>query len=153
MRFLFMIFLSAFISCGQKDPSTKTIKADTPERQEEYYTDIREVDLLDVAMDVSVDITGNQIVFKQTITNSVDGVRSSCSLGVVSGQSYTYRINGNILEIQTTTGEKMSLKRVSGDSGIVGSWTGRMKSGDQMISRRLTFITENRLVMRTHCES
>ncbi len=151
MRFLLLAFLSILVGCGQNSSSTSDDKA---EKQEEYYTDVREVDLLDVAMDLPVDVSGNAITFRQSFNQSAIGVRSSCNLAVTSGESYSYRLDGDALVIQTPGGEKMVLKRVSGDRGsIVGSWTGKVRTGDQMIARRLTFVSENRLIMRTHCES
>jgi hypothetical protein len=150
MRWLLLLGLSVLFSCGQEsNNSTGASRED----QHQYYTDVREVDLLDVALDVPVEITGNQIVFKQSFANSENGVRTTCSVAVTSGEAYTYRLDGNSLIIQTAAGEKMRLSRVSGENGIVGSWTGRVRSGDQLMSRRLTFVSEDRLVMRTHCES
>jgi hypothetical protein len=151
MRFLLLAFLSVLVSCGQKNPSTSVDKA---ERQEEYFTDVREVDLLDVAMDVPVETSGSSIVFRQSFSQAANGVRSTCNLAVTSGEAYSYRLNGNTLVIQTSSGEKMNLNRVSGEKGsIVGSWAGRARSGVQLIARRLTFVSQNRLIMRTHCES
>lgn len=152
MRFLLLAFLSVLVSCGQNGSSSSS--GNKPEGQEEYYTDVREVDLLDVAMDVPVELNGGSIVFRQSFSQSSNGVRSSCNVAVTSGEAYGYRMDGNSLVIQTASGEKMSLKRVSGEKGsIVGSWAGRSRSGDQLIARRLTFVSENRLIMRTHCES
>ena len=74
MRFLLLAFLSVLVSCGQNGSSTSGDKA---ERQEEYYTDVREVDLLDVAMDVPVETNGNSIVFRQSFSQAANGVRSS----------------------------------------------------------------------------
>lgn len=150
MRFLLLAFLSVLVSCGQN----LSTSGDKPERQEEYYSEVREVDLLDVAMDVPVETSGSSIVFGLSFSQAANGVRSNCSLAVTSGEAYSFRLDGNSLMIQTSTGEKMSLKRVSGDRGsIVGSWAGKIRKGDQLIARRLTFVSQNRLIMRTHCES
>lgn len=158
MRFLLLTFLAVLVSCGQGGSSSKSSKNDGGERQQrqndEYVTDVREVDLLDVAMDVPVEISGNKIIFKQAVTDSANGVRSSCSVGVTAGEAYDFSVNGSTLTIRTPAGEKMSLKRVSGDNGsIVGSWTGKVQNGEQLVLRRMTFVSESRLVMRTHCES
>lgn len=153
MRFLLLTFLAVLVSCGQGSSSSKN--GGSEQRQnEEYVTEVREVDLLDVAMDVPVEISGNKIIFKQAATDSANGVRSSCSVGVASGEAYDFSVSGSTLSIRTASGERMNLQRVSGDNGsIVGSWTGKSYNGEQLVMRRMTFVSENRLVMRTHCES
>ena len=156
MRFLLLTFLAVLVSCGQGGSSSKSSDGGEREQRqnEEYVTDVREVDLLDVAMDVPVEISGNKIIFKQAVADSANGVRSSCSVGVAVGEAYDFSVSGSTLTIRTPAGEKMSLKRVSGNNGsIVGSWTGKVQNGDQLVLRRMTFVSENRLVMRTHCES
>lgn len=152
MRFLILLtLLSVLVSCGQGGSSSSS--SNKPQN-EEYVTDIREVDLLDVAMDVPVEISRSQITFKQSAGNTASGVRSTCSVGVSSGEVYGYNLDGSNLVIKTSNGTKMTLKRVSGDdNSIVGSWSGKSNSGGQLVLRRMTFVSENRLVMRTHCES
>jgi len=152
MRFLLLAFLSVVVvSCGQKGSSSSD---ETKRQNEEYVTDVREVDLLDVAMDVPVEISGNKIIFKQSITDSANGLRSSCSVGVTSGEAYSYKLSGSSLLILTASGQKMSFKRVSGDGdGLAGSWSGKAYEGSQLVMRRMTFLGNDRLVMRTHCES
>lgn len=154
MRFLLIAFLSTLVvSCGQNGSSSKSGSGDD-RQNEEYVTDVREVDLLDVAMDVPVEITGNKIIFKQSVADSASGVRSSCNVSVTSGEAYTYSVDGSSLTLKTAGGEKMSLKRVSGSgNSIVGSWSGKSYKGEQLVMRRITFVSENRLIMRTHCES
>lgn len=154
MRFLLIAFLSTLVvSCGQNSTSSKSASGDD-RQNEEYVTDVREVDLLDVAMDVPVEISGNQIIFKKSVANAASGVRSSCNVSVTSGEAYTFSVDGSNLTLRTAAGEKMGLKRVSGSgNSIVGSWTGKTYNGEQLIMRRITFVSENRMVMRTHCES
>lgn len=154
MRFLLLAFLSTLVvSCGQSGSSSKSGSSDD-RQNEEYVTDVREVDLLDVAMDVPVEISGNQITFKQSVADAATGVRSTCNVSVTTGEIYTYSLSGSNLTLKTSSGEKMSLKRVSGSSdSIIGSWTGKAYNGDQLVMRRITFVSNNRMVMRTHCES
>ena len=152
MRFLLLTFLAVLVSCGQGGSSSKS--GDKERQNEEYVSDVRQVDLLDVAMDVPVEISGNKIIFKQAVADSANGVRSSCSVGVASGEAYDFNLDGSKLTIRTSAGERINLTRVSGDGGsIVGSWTGKSYNGEQLVMRRMTFVSENRLVMRTHCES
>ena len=171
MRFLLLTFLSVLVvSCGDKGSSSSN-NANGPQRQQaptgnhngngtgtivspnEYTSDVKETDLLDVAMDVPVEISGSKIIFKQTVSNAANGIRSTCSANVTSGEAYDYKVAGSTLSIRTASGQAMDLSRVSGNDGsIVGSWTGKQYVGDQFIIRRMTFVSENRLVMRTHCE-
>jgi hypothetical protein len=151
MRFLLLTFLSVLVSCGQGSSS----KNATPDVQnQEYITEVRQVDLLDVAMDVPVEVSGNKIIFKESFSESTNGVSTTCSLGVTSGESYDFQISGTSMLIKTSSGKKMTFRRVSGvGDSIVGSWTGRAKEGNQLVLRRMTFVSQDRLVMRTHCES
>ena len=154
MRILLLTFLAVLVSCGQGGSSSKSNGPSEERQTDEYVTDVREVDLLDVAMDVPVEISGSKITFKQSSNNAANGVRSTCSLGVTTGEAYDYSLSGSNLTIRTTSGERINLTRVSGDNGsIVGSWTSKSYNGEQLVKRRMTFVSENRLVMRTHCES
>lgn len=151
MRFLLLAFLSVLVSCGEQSSNKSS---QTQERQdEEYVTNIQGVDLLDVAMDVPVEISGGQILFKQSVADSAAGVRSSCTVGVTSGEAYSYALNGSSLLVKTSNGQSMNFARVSGEAGsILGSWTSKSVQSGQLIMRRLTFVSENRMIMRTHCE-
>jgi hypothetical protein len=153
MRIFLLTFLVVLVSCGQsKNNSTKN--SVTSQQNEEFATNVKEVDLLDVALDVPVEILGGKITFKQSFSNSVSGDKSSCSVGVISGEVYDYILSGSSLMIKTSTGLMINLKRISGDSeSIVGSWSSRSYVGDQLVMRRMTFLSEDRLVLRTHCES
>ena len=158
MRFLLLTFLSVLVSCGQDSSSSKNSRQnqdDDRNRPEltEYATDVKHTDLLDVAMDVPVEISGNKIIFKQTAQKKENGLHSSCKINVASGEAYSFQLNGSTMNLVDSTGQQMSFKRDSGDgSSIVGSWTGTSYAGSQMFIKKMTFISENRLVMRTHCE-
>jgi hypothetical protein len=151
MRILLLTFLFVFVSCGQGQSPKHAVSL---KQNEEFATNVREVDLLDVAMDVPVEIVSGKITFKQSFSDSVSGDKSSCSVGVTSGEVYDYTLSGSSLIIKTSTGHKINLKRISGESeSIVGSWSSRTYVGDQLIMRRMTFLSQDRLVVRTHCES
>ena len=152
MRILLLTFLVVLVSCGQSNNSTKYPV--TSQQNEEFATNVKEVDLLDVAMDVPVEIVSGKITFKQSFSDSVSGDKSSCSVGVIAGEVYDYILSGSSLMIKTSTGLKINLKRISGENeSIVGSWSSRSYVGDQLIMRRMTFLSQDRLVVRTHCES
>jgi hypothetical protein len=153
MRFLLLAFLSVLVSCGQSGSSKSGSGSDEPQNQE-YITDVREVDLLDVAMDVPVEITGNRIIFKETMADSANGLRSTCNMGVTTGEAYIYVVSGAAMTIKTRAGQRMSFKRVSGSgNSILGSWSGKTYEGNKLVMRRMTFVSSDRLIMRTHCES
>ncbi len=152
MRFLLLAFSVVLISCNQ---NTKSSSGGSPERQdEEFVTNVREVDLLDVSLDVPIEISGNKILFKQAGSDALEGANSSCSINVSPEEAYSFKVNGDALEIKTSAGKKMSFQRISGSgNSIVGSWTGKFREGSQLVMRKMTFVSESRLVMRTHCES
>lgn len=152
MRFLLLAISLVFISCNQ---NTKSSSGGSPERQnEEFVTNVREVDLLDVSLDVPIEISGNKIIFKQAAADSLEGASSSCSINVSSDEAYTFQVDGNVLEIKTSAGKKLSFRRVSGSgSSIIGSWTGKSIEGSQLVLRKMTFVSDSRVVMRTHCEN
>ena len=111
MRFLLLTFLSVMVSCGQGSSS----KNATPDVQnQEYITEVRQVDLLDVAMDVPVEVSGNKIIFKESFSESTNGVSTTCSLGVTSGESYDFQISGISMLIKTSSDKKLTFRRVSG---------------------------------------
>lgn len=151
MRILLLTFLFVFVSCGQGQSPKHAV---SHKQNEEFATNVREVDLLDVAVDVPIEILSGKITFKQSFSDSVSGVRSSCSIGVINGEIYDYVLSGSALMVKTSTGLKINFKRISGESAsIVGSWSSRTYVGDQLVMRRMTFLSEDRLVVRTHCES
>lgn len=153
MHFLLLALSLVLISCNQNTKSSGG--GGGPERQnEEFVTNVREVDLLDVSLDVPIEISGNKIVFKQAANDALEGSNSSCSITVASDEAYSFKVDGNALEIKTSAGKKMSFQRISGSgNNIVGSWTGKSREGSQLVMRKMTFVSESRLVMRTHCES
>ena len=115
---------------------------------------MKQVDLLDVAMDVPIEVSGSKITFKQSFSDSANGVASTCSIGVTSGETYEFRVSGSSMTIKTSTGEKMNFTRVSGEgNNLVGSWTGKFQEGTKLVMKRMTFVSQDRLIMRTHCET
>jgi len=120
---------------------------------EGHITNVTSVDLLDVAMDVAIELVGDKIIFKQNISDKSEGQHSVCDMQVNAEEAYVFKLDGSSLQIQTSSGEKINLAKVTKEStGIIGSWTSKSFRGTQMIMRKFTFISENRLVMRTHCE-
>ncbi len=152
MRFLLLAFLSVLVvSCGQ---SGSTSGGSGESRQsEEYATVGGETDLLDVAIDVPVEITSSSIIFRQSVNRTDSGKHSECSIAVTSGETYTYAVSGQRMTVRTSSGERLSFVRKSGNQGIIGSWFGESFKGEQMIHRRLSILSDSRVVMRNSCES
>lgn len=154
MRFLISgLFLFILMSCGQKSSPSKGMIKQTDHQMDEYFTNVTSVDLLDIAMDVAIDLVGDKIIFKQAASDKSEGEHSVCDMNVNVDEAYVFKLDGSFLKIQTSSGEKISFVKVSKDAtGILGSWTSKSFRGNQMMMRKFTFISENRLVMRTHCE-
>lgn len=164
MRFLLLTFLSVLVvSCSDSGSSAGSKNPLTPTRQpqenvpavEVGVDEVNEIDLLDVAMDVPVQISGNQIIFKQSVANMANGVNagSTCNFAVAAGEIYNYQLDGSTLSLRKPSGENLVFSRVSGnEASIVGSWTGKTTVGNQLRLQRMTFLGENRVVVRTHCE-
>lgn len=152
MRFMIIILLSVLVSCGQDGPTKKS--GDNDRQNEDYITDVKQVDLLDVALDVPIEVSGDKIIFKQAVSDSANGVTSTCSVGVVVGETYDYRVNGKSMTIKTSTGQKLNFTRISGEgNNLVGSWSGKFQEGATLVMKRMTFVSEDRMIMRTHCET
>lgn len=151
MRFLLLIFITVLVSCGQNGPGKST---DKDQQNEEYITDVKQVDLLDVAMDVPIEVSGDKIIFKQEANDSANGVISSCAVGVTAGETYGYQVKGQSMTIKTSTGQKMTFTRISGEgNNLVGSWSGKFYEGSTLVMKRMTFVSEDRMILRTHCET
>lgn len=152
MRFLLLIFLSVLVSCGQ-DGSPKKSSADI-RQEEDYITDVRQVDLLDVAIDVPIEVNGNKITFKESFSDSTNGVTSTCSIGVATGEIYDFQVNGPSMVIKFSSGKMMNFTRISGvGNSLVGSWSGKFQEGPMLVMKRITFVSQDRVIMRTHCET
>lgn len=164
MRFLLLTFLSVLVvSCGDKGSSsskpgpqedTDGTGTRTRTNPELYSNSVRETDLLDVATDVPVEISGSRITFKKAVNNAVQGTHIKCELNVGMGETYSYSFSGADLEILTAAGEKRTFKRRSGQEGsIVGSWYGVIETPGKTVQRIMTFVSESQVIMRNHCES
>ena len=154
MRFLLFVFIFSFVSCGQKPTSTNKVVKKTYGPEVDYLLNIKEVDLLDVALDAPIEISGSKIIFKEAASELDQGKHSSCSIELTPGDSFDYKLDGQLLMVKMSSGEKIRFIRTSGEgSGLMGSWSGQSYKGKQLVMRRMTFLSENRLVMRTHCEA
>lgn len=151
--FLFLIFLFLFLSCGKKNlPSTQSVIKQPQDN--EYSTTINEIDLLDVAIDVPIEISQNKIYFKNTESQIAEGMHSTCQLNVLMDEPYDYKIAGNVLEVKSVQGAWKKFLRDSGAPDLlIGTWTNKTIKGSMTIVNRMTFVSEGRIIMRSHCES
>lgn len=143
--------LLSLVSCGEKSTSPQS-ENEVVRQNQDYATDIREVDLLDVAIDVPIELSSDKITFKRSSQNSASGVRTTCSVKVDAGETFQYGLSGNNLSLVQSDGKRLNFRRVSGEKSLAGSWTSKSREGNTLVLRRITFLGDNRLVMRTHCE-
>lgn len=155
MRFLFFFVLLILVSCG-KTTSSGSGASDrsgrTPQYQLGAVEDIKETDLLDATVDLPVEVTGSQIIFKRADTQAMTGLYMTCSVGVAFGEAWDYELDGSDTLIISTGGRSYTFKRVTPGSGIIGGWNWREYDGETLYVRRMTFVTSNRVIIRTHCE-
>ena len=151
--FLFLIFLFLFISCGKNNiPSTQSVIKQP--QDDEYSTTINEIDLLDVAIDVPIEISQNKIYFKNSEQQIAEGMHSNCQLNVSMEEPYDYKLAGNLLELKSVQGAWRKFLRGSGAPDLlIGTWTNKTIQGSMTIVNRITFVSEGRVIMRSHCES
>lgn len=110
------------------------------------------VDLLESMIDVPVKISGADIQFMADKTSTAQGRRISCDAKVKSGEIYRYALRGDTLILMTGEGSFEYNRLISG-TGLTGAWKwkGYVDDGAYMI-RQITFLGENRVVIRHNCE-
>ena len=110
------------------------------------------VDLLESMIDVPVKISGADIQFMADKTSSAQGRRISCVAKVKAGEIYRYALRGDSLILMTGEGS-FEYKRLNSGTGLIGAWKwkGYVDDGAHMM-RQITFLGENRVVIRHNCE-
>lgn len=168
MRLAFLLSLLVLsVSCGQDggggSSTNSTAAAPQSEESCEFNgravacetirgADGEGVDLLETMIDVPIKITDADIQFLADKTSSNQGRRISCATQVKNGEVYRFALRGNTLILMTGAGS-YEMKRLTGSEGLTGSWTwkGYVDQGTHMI-RQMTFLGQNRVIMRTSCE-
>jgi hypothetical protein len=162
MRFLLTVFiLSALVACGKNGGGGSA--SSVPQRDQcqvdghvvscDSIYDGLGVDILDAQVDVPATVSDSAITFNQARTSDQQGRRIGCKVSVNAGDVYRYTVNGNILYLDTPTGN-MQMKLVHGEGGVVGTWkwTG-IVDGATFQTRVLTVLkARNRVIMKTTCE-
>jgi hypothetical protein len=112
-----------------------------------------QVDLLESMIDVNIDTTPSEILFRQSKISTAQGRKISCETKVQGGESYAYAIDGDKMHL-TMNGETLTFDRLNGGTGLQGGWVwqGTDTNGEYII-RSLNFLGTNRLIMKTHCEN
>jgi hypothetical protein len=162
MRFLLMIvLLSAVVACGKGGSGGSG--SSNPELQQcevggrvvscDSIYDGLGVDILDALIDIPATVSSSAITFNQARSAKTEGRRINCAASVNSGDVYRYTVNGNSLYLDTPTGN-VTMKRVHGEGGIVGTWKwSGIVDGATFQTKLLTVVKSmNRVIMKTTCE-
>lgn len=142
------------ISCGKKSngDATRDIAEANTTDVDISLEQADPPDLLNVTMDEKVTINGNQIVFSRAKALSNAGEKITCALSVQTGETWTYQVNGNSLNLQMSDGTQMDMKKISSNgSGIQGSWIWTKNANAIKIIRRLSVVNDQ-LILNQDCE-
>ncbi len=115
-------------------------------------TDGEGVDLLESMVAVSAQISDGRIVFKEGKESKQEGRRISCQTSITAGESYQYSLVGDSLTLSTDEGN-FDMQRRTGGSALLGTWVwkGYVDQGTHII-RTVTFLADNRVIIRKTCE-
>ena len=164
MRFLLMILLlTAVVSCGKNGGGGSGASV-LPEAQQcevngevvscDSIYDGLGVDILDASIDVTANVSDSAITFTQARTVKSQGRRIDCSVSVNAGDVYRFSVNGDVLYLDTPTGN-ITMKRVHHNGGgIAGTWKWSGIVDGATFQTRLMTVTKtlNRVIMKTNCE-
>jgi hypothetical protein len=159
--FAFYLVLVSFVSCGQKQNSNSTSITPIAKQETECDLDLcdvirsddRVVELLDSMIDVPIEISDDHVKILVSKLSIDQGSSFNCESEASAGEIYDFSLDNNYLNLKIQN-ENYRLVRLNKDSeGLNGSWTWRGKSdqGVQMI-KTFSFIGENRMILKTHCE-
>ncbi len=111
------------------------------------------IDLLESTVDVSVNLTEYEVVFRETKTQTAQGRRISCKTSVRSGEVYKLIYTGSNLDVINESGETIRYERLNEGDSILGAWVSRtyVDSGTHII-RQMTFVSHSHAILKTHCE-
>ena len=152
MRLLLLSFL-LLIGCQEKSPQYS--KSDPNLVEIDGYTSvIRSLDLLDVVFDASIKTSTDKLIFMKSSSVTDVGEHSTCEIRINEGEAFRHSFQGLDLKIIYPDGTNLVFQRISGSDGeIIGTWRNERKVGQQRIKTRLSILSDERLIMRTHCEA
>jgi hypothetical protein len=160
VSFFFILILSA--SCGQDNSgggssaSSRRGLCDLNGSSVECETirgaDGEGIDLLESVIEVPVKIENSDITFQADRSASEAGRRINCKTAVKNGEVYRFALRGEKLLMMTGDGS-FEMNRLSDGEGLTGTWIwkGYVDQGTHII-RNMTFLSSNRVIMRTTCE-
>lgn len=161
MRFLLVVlFSTALISCGKNGggssssgPQAQKCEIDGRSVSCDSIYDGLGVDILDASIDVPATITSSTMTFPQARSAKSDGRRISCGVSVNAGDVYRYSVNGDTLYLDTPA-MNLTMTRVSGSDGVVGTWKWSGIVDGATLQHRLLTVVKNlsHVVMKTTCE-
>lgn len=110
------------------------------------------IDLLESVIDVPVKIENADITFLADKSAISTGRRINCKTSVKNGEVYRFALRGERLLVMTASGS-YEMERISDGNGLTGAWMwkGYVDQGTHVI-RNMTFLGNNRVIMRTQCE-
>lgn len=154
MRLFLLFFVFILTSaCGKQSSSSGgALEESGPSLHGMKEADGQGVDLLDAVIDVPIEVRGSEITFLASKSSQEIGRRISCRMAVNNGESYRYDLEGERLRI-TTPENSYLLRRLNNEkNGIIGAWVWKGVEDGYLVRRIFSFISEKRLIMKTHCE-
>lgn len=110
------------------------------------------IDLLEAMVDVPVKVENSEITFLSDKSAVSNGRRIDCRVSVKNGEMYRFALRGSRLLLMTPEGS-YEMTRLSDGEGLSGSWSWKGYVDDGMhLIRNVTFIGNNRMIMRNSCE-
>jgi hypothetical protein len=163
MRYLPFLFAMMFmsISCGKKSETNSSLAPESTCQlggmavacETIEGSDGLGVDLLDTIIDVPINLSNSEITFQESKLSADEGRRISCKTQVRNGEVYQYSLRGDQLFIQTESGSYTMTRNNDEKNGILGTWfwQGYVDQGTLLL-RTMTFVSQSRVILKTHCE-
>jgi hypothetical protein len=156
----FVLFIFILVSCGQDTKSSSStgrrglcdLNGNSVDCSAIEGADGQGIDLLNAMIEVPVKIQDSDITFLADKTSSSTGRRITCKTSVRNGEVYRFALRGDGLILMTEQGT-FEFTRISDGEGLQGAWTwkGYVDQGMHLI-RNITFVENNRVIIRNHCE-
>lgn len=173
-RVSLLLLVLTFISCGKEQTSKKNVSYDQPEREDRTIfdndntmctlnerkvpcdtiqgADGQGVDLLESMIEVEIKIDDPYITFLSDKEFLASGRRINCHTRVKAQENLRFTLNQDELTLQGAIG-RFKFKRLSEGDGIIGAWVWRgYEDQGKHVTRVVTFLGQDRLIMRTSCE-
>ncbi len=156
----FITFIFLLLSCGQDENNSSVsgqknlcdLNGSSVDCTAIEGADGLGIDLLNALIDVPVQIEETEIIFLRDKAVSASGRRITCKASVRNGEIYRYSLQDDKLLLMTEEGS-FEYSRISDGEGLQGVWIWKGFVDQGMHLRKsITFIDDNRVVLRHHCE-